>query len=117
MTDLTSTEDTALPSPPPRPRVRWAGIVWGLAFAALAVAGVVLTRSPDAYGGLLEWVAAISIPTLVATGLLTVGAAVLVTGIVGMLRHAQRSLAPRHAAAPSTDHVTETTETPERHTT
>lgn len=114
MTDQATTEDGAFPSPATRPRVRWAGIVWGLAFAALAIAGVVLTRSPDAYGGLLEWAAAISIPTLVATGLLTVGVAVLVTGIVGMLRHAQRSSAPRHAAAPSTDHVTEM---PERHTT
>jgi predicted phage tail protein len=114
MTDLATTEDTAFPSSSPPPRVRWAGIVWGLAFAALAVAGIALTRSPDVYGGLLRWVAAISIPTLVAAGLLTVGAAVLVTGIVGMLRHAQRSLAARRAAAPSADHATET---PERHTT
>lgn len=114
MTDLVTTEDTAFPSPPARPRVRWAGVVWGLAFATLAVAGIVLTRSPDAYGGLLEWVTAISIPTLIATALLTAGAAILVAGIVGMLRHAQRSLAARRAAAAAADHVTEA---PARHTT
>jgi predicted phage tail protein len=114
MTDLVTTEDTAFPSPPARPRVRWAGVVWGLAFATLAVASIVLTRSPDAYGGLIEWVTAISIPTLIATALLTAGAAILVAGIVGMLRHAQRSLAARRATGPGADPVGETAA---RHTT
>lgn len=114
MNDLITTDDTMSPAPLARPRVRWAGIVWGLAFATLAVGGIVLSRSSDAYSGLLEWVAAITAPTLVATALLTAGAAILVAGIVGMLRHAQRSLAARREAAPRADHVTETLT---RHTT
>lgn len=121
--DTTGTDTTGMDTMEPhttasaltgRPRIRWAGIVWGLAFAALAVAGLVLTTSPNAYSALVEWVHVLSVATMVATALLAAGAALLVAGLVGLLRRGQRLLAARRDAAPRADHVTETLA---RHTT
>lgn len=88
---------------PAGPRVRWAGIVWGLALAAVAAFGFWLTGAP---GGVDELVAAA--PTLTPTGLLsviplTLGALALVTGVAGLLRGAQRRAARRRATASTTD--------------
>jgi predicted phage tail protein len=107
--DDTMIHTTELETPPSaapvdRPRVRWAGIVWGVAFAAAAAGGVVLTRSPAAYGTLVGWVAAPSIPALVAAALLTVGVLILIAGVVGLLRRGQRLLSARRtesAGAPA----------------
>jgi len=99
MIQTTEVETPPFTVPVDRPRVRWAGIVWGVAFAAAAAGGVVLTRSPEAYGTLVGWVAAPSIPALVAAALLTVGALILIAGVVGLLRRGQRLLSARRAAS------------------
>lgn len=87
-------EPAAAEAPPTvRARVRWAGIVWGVAFAALAWAGMWLTGEPDRVNELATWLQGINTMTAVAYGLLAVGALALVTGLVGLLRRAQHALA------------------------
>jgi hypothetical protein len=80
---------------PTRPRTRWAAIVWGVVFAALALAGMSLTSNPAALTGFPKWVMEVEVGTLIGYGLLAVGALVLIVGLVGLLRLAQVSLARR----------------------
>lgn len=79
-------------APPLRARIRWAGIVWGLVLAAVAWAGIWLTSAPDRVDELSAWLRGIDTVTAVAYGLLALGALALVTGLVGLLRRAQRAL-------------------------
>lgn len=83
-------DDTA-----PGPRTRWAGIVWGLVFAGLAIAGVWLTGDADRVDALSEWLQQLDAGTAIAYGLLALGGLVLVLGLTGLLRRAQRALADR----------------------
>lgn len=78
---------------PLRARTRWAGIVWGLVFVALAAAGLWLTSAEGRADELAAWVAGLDTATAIGYGLLAVGALVLVTGLVGLLRRAQRAFA------------------------
>ncbi|MFS0712800.1 hypothetical protein ABC195_02870 [Microbacterium sp. 2P01SA-2] len=103
-------------APLDRPRVRWAGIVWGVAFAAVAAAGLVLVGSPNAYRALVEWVASPSVPALVATALLIVGSLILVAGIAGMLRRGQRRRAAARSASAADRDTADIAVTAERHT-
>lgn len=80
------------PAPALRARTRWAGIVWGLVLAGLAWAGIWLASAPDRVDELVTWLRGIDTATAVAYGLLALGALVLVTGVVGLLRRAQRAL-------------------------
>lgn len=82
---------------PQAPRTRWAAIVWGLVFVALAVAGLALTSDRAHFDGLLSWIAGLGAATAIGYGVLTVGILVLIIGVVGLLRHAQKGLARRHA--------------------
>lgn len=78
----------------PRPRTRWAGIVWGLVFAALAITGLTLATSPDPEA-LATWVQNVEVSALIGYGLLAFGALLLVIGLVGLLRRAQRAASRR----------------------
>ncbi|TGY39407.1 hypothetical protein E5344_02035 [Microbacterium laevaniformans] len=80
-----------------RPRIRWAGIVWGLVFAALATVGAALTWTPRALENLSMIVPQLSGTTLVAATLMALGALALISGLVGLLRHAQRAATRRRA--------------------
>lgn len=80
------------PAPALRARTRWAAIVWGLVLAGLAWAGIWLTSVPDRVDELVTWLRGIDTATAVAYGLLALGALVLVTGVVGLLRRAQRAI-------------------------
>lgn len=103
---LDLTEATAPPPPiatppagpdaQPRPRTRWAGVVWGLVFAALAAGGLRLAAGPHAIEEISAWVQQVEPATLIAYGLLAVGGLVLVTGLVGLARRAQKRLARPH---------------------
>jgi len=84
-------EETAAPASTPRPRVRWAGIVWGIVLAAVAATGMVLTGSPDRLDDLVAIVPRLSATTVVAGILMTLGALALISGLVGLLRRAQRT--------------------------
>lgn len=85
------------PEARPRPRIRWAGIVWGLVFAAAAAVGAVMTWTPRALEDLATIVPQLTGATLAAATLMTLGALALICGLVGLLRHAQSAAARRRA--------------------
>ncbi len=85
-------------APSPRPRTRWAGIVWGLVFAGLAVAGIWLSSANDRLDDLIDGVQDLDLGTTIGYGLLVVGALALITGLVALLRRAQLTLAARRAS-------------------
>lgn len=74
----------------PRPRTRWAGIVWGLVFAGLAWAGIWLASGENRVEDIVVWAQDLDPATAIGYGILAVGGLLLVTGVVGLLRRAQR---------------------------
>lgn len=78
-----------------RARTRWAGIVWGVVLATLAIGGVWLASGEARIDDLVVWVSGLSPTTAIGLGVLAVGALILVTGLVGLLRRAQRAVAGR----------------------
>lgn len=85
-----------------RPRTRWAAIIWGAVFAAIAAAALWVTVSPDRRTALADWTVSLSPAAIAAYGVLAIGAIALVAGLVGILRRAQRALDARrghHGAA------------------
>lgn len=84
--DLARSEPDA---PAARPRTRWAAVVWGLVFAALAAVGMWLTSEPARLDDLAAWVLALDAGSAVGYGLLAFGGLVLIIGLVGILRRAQ----------------------------
>lgn len=81
------------------PRTRWAAIVWGLVFAALASGALSVVLSPQHRLELIEWVTRLQPTTLALYGALAIGVIVLLFGLVGLLRRAQRALAARRTSA------------------
>ncbi|MFT4233397.1 MAG: hypothetical protein QM607_00075 [Microbacterium sp.] len=85
-----------------RPRVRWAAIVWGVVFAAVAVAGLWFVLDPERYAAFTEavlaWALAADAVTIAVVVILVIGAAVLLAGLAAGLRRLQtptsRSQAP-----------------------
>lgn len=88
-----SAEENTAPESTPRPRIRWAGIVWGLVLAAVATTGLAVTWGPTRLDDLTAFVPQLTATTVVAAVLMTLGALALVTGLVGLLRRAQRAAA------------------------
>jgi hypothetical protein len=77
------------------PRTRWAAIVWGLVFAALAAACIALVSVPGRFADLMVWIGALDVGTAVGYGLLAIGGLVLVIGVIGLLRRAQMKITSR----------------------
>lgn len=80
-------ESSTLPSP----RVRWAGIVWGLVFSALAVTAIWTVAEASAREAIRSWIlafdpASISAGGIVAASVIAVGVLLLVVGGVALLR-------------------------------
>ncbi|BDZ40534.1 hypothetical protein [Microbacterium suwonense] len=87
--------DAELPASAPLPRTRWAAIVWGVCFAGIAWAGIWMLGSADRRDGVADAFASLTPGTITALVLLTIGVLVLITGLVGLIRHAQRRLTTR----------------------
>lgn len=96
----TSTEPLSTgPAVANRPRTRWAAIVWGLVFAALASGALYVMLSPQHRFEFIEWATSLEPTTLALYGALAIGVIVLLFGLVGLLRRAQRALAARRTSA------------------
>ncbi|QEA27305.1 hypothetical protein FGL91_01275 [Microbacterium sp. CBA3102] len=78
------------PSPP---RTRWAAIIWGLLFAAIAAVALWMLADADRRDTVADGLLALTPTTIVTILLLTVGVLILVGGAAGLIRRAQRKLA------------------------
>lgn len=78
------------PHPAESPRTRWAAIIWGMLFAAVAVVGIRLLADESSTETIADALMALTPTTFGALALLTVGVLILVTGAVGLVRHLQR---------------------------
>jgi uncharacterized membrane protein YcjF (UPF0283 family) len=84
--------DAAQPTEPHRrARVRWAGIVWGIVLLVCAFGGLWRVSGPDALEALQDWLFELQLGAAIACALLGIGAFVLVCGLIGLLRRAQRA--------------------------
>lgn len=89
MTEIPKTDGTLLPSPLPRPRVRFASIAWGIIFAALAVMTLFIATSGERRSGFLDWVLQLDSSAIGLIVLLAIGLAVLLTATLTAVRRAQ----------------------------
>lgn len=85
VTELT-TADTGVEAP----RTRWAAVVWGLFFAAVAIGGLWLLSEPSRPSAAVEWAVTLDAATGVAILVLGLGVILLVAGAAGLLRRTQR---------------------------
>ncbi|MCT1479048.1 hypothetical protein [Microbacterium sp. p3-SID336] len=79
-----STESTTAP------RTRWAAIIWGAVFAAIAGWALWLLADDGRRTALSDTVGTVTPATIVTVALLTAGGLLLVAGAAGLVRHAQR---------------------------
>jgi hypothetical protein len=90
--DAAPSADAAPAASVPSPRTRWGAIVWGALFAAIAGIGIWMLGSAARRDGITDWLASLTPGMITALGLLLAGLLALVTGLVGLIRHAQRRL-------------------------
>ncbi|MDN3445709.1 hypothetical protein [Microbacterium sp. APC 3901] len=88
------------------PRTRWAAIVWGVLFAAVAATSMWLIAADDRRSAIADWALTLTPVTISTLMILTIGVLVLATGASALLRTVQRRTtvsAPRppHSSAPS----------------
>lgn len=72
------------------PRTRWAAIVWGLLFGAVAATALWLIADDDRRSGIADWALSLTPLTTGTLMILTIGVLVLVTGASSLLRRVQR---------------------------
>ncbi|WP_433584777.1 hypothetical protein [Microbacterium hydrocarbonoxydans] len=87
-----SPEPTASVSPTP-PRTRWAAIIWGAVFAAIAVSMIGLLADGRRRDDVAEWILSLTPASITAMALLALGGIVLVCGAIGLIRRVQRRAA------------------------
>jgi len=92
------------------PRTRWAAIIWGTLFAAVAASALWLLSDADRRTTVADGLLGLTPTTVVTIALLSVGVLLLVSGAAGLVRRAQRrfasasipqgaAVAPQHDAA------------------
>lgn len=79
----------------PRPRTRWAGIIWGVALAGVAAFALWTVLDTGRRAGVTEWVLGLTPVTTVTYVILALGAVLFVTGLVGLAHRAQLRFASR----------------------
>ncbi|CAN5212761.1 hypothetical protein BH09ACT1_BH09ACT1_14140 [soil metagenome] len=70
----------------PGPRIRWAGIIWGLIVSAIAVVVLAVTGSDFGRAEFLDWAASLTAGTVWLLVVLVAGALLLVLGLLALLR-------------------------------
>lgn len=72
------------------PRVRWAAVIWGTTFAAIAAGALWFLTDAERRAALAD-VGTMTPATLLTIVLLTAGALFLVGGVAGLVRRTQRN--------------------------
>jgi CDP-diglyceride synthetase len=73
-----------------RPRIRWAGIIWGLVFAVIAAIVLWIVLEPARMELVADWWATLTAAGLWLTVLLVLGGLLLVAGVSGLARRGDR---------------------------
>jgi len=83
-----------LPSTAPTPpRTRWAAIIWGTVFAAIAVVAIGLLADGRRSDDVSDWILSLTPASITAMALLALGGIVLICGAIGLIRRVQRRAA------------------------
>ncbi|KRA25798.1 hypothetical protein ASD65_16225 [Microbacterium sp. Root61] len=90
--DAATTWSTApvVPEPLPRPRIRWAAVIWGIVLGAIAAGAFWIVIDPDRGAAVGDWLTSLTALSTVSYSILAIGGLALVTGLVGLARRAQR---------------------------
>lgn len=91
----TATGATSASAAASGPRVRWAGIVWGLVLAAIAALALWFLTDATRQAAAMDWMLRLGPAATLAYAVLAVGALALVAGLVGIARRAQRGVERR----------------------
>ena len=83
------------------PRTRWAAIIWGAVFAAIAAGTLSLVIYPANRNEFADWLFGLAPSVSLLLLALAVGTLMLLLGLIGLLRRAQRSRAARRLARAS----------------
>ena len=94
----TTTAETITP-----PRTRWAAIIWGLLFAAIAAISLWALTDEGRRDGIADGLLAMTPATVTTIALLSLGVLLLVGGVAGLVRRAQRKFAATASASGSDD--------------
>ena len=86
---------TPAASVPAGPVIRWAAIVWGLAFAAMASVLLVIVTDIERRQDFSSWLETLTPGTFALYAVLALGGLLLVAGLAGILRRATRSRSAR----------------------
>lgn len=78
---------------PTSPRTRWAAIIWGAVFAAVAVMAIGLLADERRGDDVSEWILSLTPASITAMALLALGGIVLICGAIGLIRRGQRRAA------------------------
>ena len=73
-----------------RPRIRWAGIIWGLVFAVIAATVLWIVLEPARMELVADWWATLTPAGLLLTVLLVLGGLLLIAGLSGLARRGDR---------------------------
>lgn len=88
-----------LPLGVPEPRIRWAGIVWGLVLAGMAGFGIWFLLSGFGIDGLIPWAMTLTPFTVGIYIVLVIAAIAVISALVVLIRHAQKTFTARRARA------------------
>jgi len=81
------------------PRTRWAAILWGVVLGAIAIGALRVLLSPGGTEAFVDWLVGLTPLTVVAYAILAVGGLLLVAGLAGLARRAQRRLAASRSSS------------------
>jgi len=98
-TSTTQVTAAAASTVPAGPRVRWAGIVWGLVLAGIAALALWLLTDASRQVAVTDWMLNLTPAAAIAYAVLVLGGFALIAGLVGLVRRAQRSGERRRAAS------------------
>ena len=89
-TTTTETISASEPTPLPRPRIRVGAVVWGLIVTAAGAGSLYLLSSLERRQAALDWVLSLTPFGFLIVGLALLGALIFLTGLVVLIRDAQR---------------------------
>lgn len=77
------------------PRTRWAGIIWGAVFSALAVTVLVTVGSGERRAAFGDWASSLTVAGFTLVVVLALGCLLLLLGLLAAVRQVQRRRADR----------------------